>query len=100
MKSITQLIKKFHLKINMIKVKAHDGVKDNEKADILVKQELNDTPISTKNTGYDLSYCLSWYSIRVKENNRKFIKKINGIKRDLNENNLKRISRKKNIDKD
>ena len=87
-----QIIKQFNLKLTLVKVKAHDGIWGNELADKLAKEALTGDRILTKDFGNENSYRLSWYSIKVEQNNRSFIKLINKVNKEIDEKKLKRMS--------
>ena len=76
----------------MVKVKAHDSIWDNELADKLAKKALTGDRILTKDFRNENSYRLSWYSIKVEQNNRSFIKLINKVNKEIDEKKLKRMS--------
>ena len=76
----------------MVKVKAHDSIWGNELADKLAKEALTEDRILTKDFRNENSYRLSWYSIKVEQNNRSFIKLINKVNKEIDEEKLKRMS--------
>jgi ribonuclease HI len=85
------LIKKYNLKVELFKVQAHTGIWGNEKADILAKEGVDDFRILTNNTISNSPYHLSWYGIEVQQNDRKFVKKLNIIRNEINVDKLKRM---------
>src|SRR5437763_1296156 len=92
LEAIFQIIKQFNLKLTLVKVKAHDGIWGNELADKLAKEALTEDRILTKDFRNENSYRLSWYSIKVEQNNRSFIKLINKVNKEIDEKKLKRMS--------
>ena len=95
--NIFYLIKEWNLKINLIKVKAHDGIWGNEKADKLAKEDIEEERITTRDNEFNNNYHLTWYNHKVEKNNRKFLKMINEVDRKIEENKLKRMRDKNNI---
>ena len=74
---ILNMIQRFNLKVILFKVKAHNNDKNNDRADFLAKEGINDSYILIKDKNLENIYCLNWYNITVEENNRTFIKKLN-----------------------
>lgn len=97
--AIFYIIKKYKLSVEIIKVKAHDGNEGNDKADILAKKGLDEDRLLFRDIGIENNFRLSWYGTIVENNNRKFVKELNIIRRELNEIKLKRFDEHKNIDK-
>ena len=83
----------------MFKIKAHNNDKNNDRADFLAKEGINDSYILIKDKNLENTYRLNWYNITVEENNRTFIKKLNRTRREINEDNLKRFNNINKIDK-
>ncbi|GBC04358.1 hypothetical protein RclHR1_05640001 [Rhizophagus clarus] len=73
--SIINLIDSKYLKIKLVKVKGHSGVKGNEEADRVAKNNTEKLTCITINDSQqkDLKYDLYWDSKRVNRNIRKFI---------------------------
>jgi len=89
-------MEEWNLKVNLIKVKAHDGIWENEKADKLVKEGLEEERIITKDKEFTNNYHLTWYNHKVEKNSRKFLKSLNDVDCEIEENGLKRM-RDKNL---
>ena len=96
---ILNMIQRFNLKVTLFKVKAHNNDKNNDRADFLAKEGINDSYILIKDKNLENTYRLNWYNITVEENNRTFIKKLNRTRREINEDNLKRFNNIDKIDK-
>ena len=77
---IVYIIKYKKLEIQLIKVKAHSGIKGNELADTIAKggcfSSLGTVDIDQNNLG-NLRYCPSWNSLSIKSKIRKFVSKKN-----------------------
>ena len=82
--------------MELIKVKAHEGIWGNEQADKLAKQGLYEGRILTQEYGDTRKYCLHWYGEKVEHNNRKFVKMLNKTKNEIKENELNRIKHLEN----
>src|SRR5687768_13267551 len=85
------MINRFNLNVRFFKVKAHNNNRDNDRADFLVKGGLEDSYVLIKNKNLENKYCLNWYNTTIEENNRYFVKKLNTIRREIDESNLKRF---------
>jgi len=68
-KQIFNIIQRFSLKVILFKVKAHNNDKNNDKADFLAKEGINDSYILIKDKNLENTYCLNWYNITVEEDN-------------------------------
>ena len=90
------LMGEWNLKVNLIKVKAHDGIWGNKKADKLAKEGLEEERITTKDKEFTNNYHLTWYNHKVEKNSRKFLKLLNDVDHEIEENGLKRM-RDKNL---
>ena len=98
--NIFYLIKKCKLSVKLIKIKAHDGIWGNEKADELAKGGVEDKRLTTKNFEFNNDYHLIWYNHKVEKNSRKFLGMLNEVDREIEELNLKRMKDKEeNFDK-
>ena len=89
---LMKIVVSLDLKLKFIKVKAHSGNTGNERADFLAKEGTNG-PILLFNEANKISpfnYRMSFYGNSIEINNREFIKKINKIRIEDEQANLKR----------
>jgi len=93
------MINRFNLNVRFFKVKAHNNNRDNDRADFLAKGGLEDSYVLIKDKNLENKYRLNWYNTTVEENNRYFVKKLNKIRREIDESNLKRFKNLSNLDK-
>ena len=97
--TITYLLEKYKIDLELIKVKAHSDNWGNNEADRVANKGLyedywilNDHLVTSK-------YNIAWYNIKVEMGARKFTKILNQTRRSLESENLKRIEKLSNIDK-
>jgi hypothetical protein len=87
-----KIIAMLDLKLKIIKVKAHSGNVGNERADVLAK-EGTESPVllfNEANATNPFNFRMSFYGNSIEINNREFIKKINKIRIEKEQYDLKR----------
>src|SRR3954469_22333932 len=66
---------------------------------MLAKEGINEDTLQIKEKRTSVNYRMNFYGTVIKDNSRKFIKILNGIRRELEEEKLKRVSKLSAIDK-
>src|SRR2546423_14752425 len=97
--TITYLLVKYNIDLELIKVKAHSDNWDNNETDRVANKGLYDDYWITNDHLATSKYNISWYNIKVEMGARKFTKLLNQTRRSLESENLKRIEKLSNIDK-
>jgi len=97
--TITYLLVKYNINLELIKVKAHSDNWDNNEADRVTNKGLYDDYWITNDHLATSKYNIAWYNIKVEMGARKFTKLLNQTRRSLESENLKQIEKLSNIDK-
>ena len=97
--TIILLVKKYRIDLKFIKVKAHNGIWANEEADRLVKKGLIEEPIYFNDKLITNKFIPMWYNITIENNPRLFVKILYQNRNEELANNLQRIKKFENANK-